>query len=120
VVFLIRGCVHTQSHILNPVKIYRSRDKKSPKKAIPLSIINFRFLKLFLEINGLNQTIFLGIKIALILTEVIYQLPIKPNHEQSWDAHPLKLVGGPLFQRWSRRGKPRVQEETKKWFLTFS
>ena len=69
-VFFIRACVHTQSHILNPVKIYRSRDKKSPKKAIRLSIINFQFLKFFLEINWLNQTVFLGIKIALILTEV--------------------------------------------------
>jgi hypothetical protein len=55
---------------LKLIKIYRSRDKKSPKKAIPLSIINFQFLKFFLEINWLNQTIFLGIKIALILTEV--------------------------------------------------
>jgi hypothetical protein len=48
------------------VNFYISRDKKSPKKAIPLSIINFQFLKFFLEINWLNQTIFLGIKIAHI------------------------------------------------------
>jgi len=33
-------------------------------------MINFQFLKFFLEINWLNQTIFLGIKIALLLTEV--------------------------------------------------
>jgi len=70
VVFFIRAWVHTQSHTLKLIKIYRPRDKKSPKKAIPLSIINFQFLKFFLEINWLNQTIFLGIKIALTIIKV--------------------------------------------------
>ena len=33
---------------------------------------------------------------------------------------PAAMVGGPLLRRRSRRGKPRVPEEIKIWFLTFS
>jgi len=51
-------------NVLKLRKICPSCDKKSAHKTIPLSIINFQFLKFFFEINRLNQTTFLGIKIA--------------------------------------------------------
>jgi hypothetical protein len=57
-------------NVLKLRKICPSCDKKSTQKATPLSIINSQFLKIFLEINRLNQTTLLGIKIAFNILQL--------------------------------------------------